>query len=704
MKKTTAFLLVLSMLFIFATMSFSASGYSRQAETLSRLGLFLGTDNGFELDRVATRAETAVMTVRLLGKEAEAVRSNFAHPFSDVPEWAGAHVGYLYRKNIAKGVADDLFGSDQTATPEQFATFVLRALGYDDASGDFAWDRSLEKMVSLEIITELQSAEFASSPGVLRGDAAAVSYYSLFANLKGSNLILLEKLFISDGAISKEQLKGASDADERVASFACLLGIGGSLPEGGALTSEEIYAKAANAVFTVHLEIFSDPDAGSGSGFFITPDGIAVTNMHVIQHLDSATVTTADGKTYPVEGVLAMHTKADIAVIKVKGSNFEHLEIGDESALRIAQRIYCIGSPGGLGITITDGLISSLSKKIGGHDYIQISAPIAPGSSGGAMLNEYGQAVGVTTAASVFGQITLATPITKLSSAYRFSDMRSFLYLQAHSHFNCLPIGDAYTEAGDNDTSPAQTMKNDTIMIGTISSVDDADCYYLDVKGKSDMLVSLSSNKAHSAGLKFEICDPKGNVIFKSRDYKGDDFSLAAGHAAAKGKYIVRVYVDDSREDVDDSRGDVDWSGINYELFWIYHSDYEITRDSMLFIEFEPNDDTGYANYMPNYATYFATVQTKNDVDWYSFTLSETRNYVSFINTSNDKLDIKAEIFNDAGKREGEFEYVALLGMTVFKGDLPAGNYYIKVSAKDANAKIANNLYSISGAKQKPEG
>ena len=662
--------------------------YARHAEALNRLGLFLGTDDGFELERTATRAESAVMAVRLLGKEGEALSRDSAHPFSDVPEWANAHVGYLYQNNIARGVSDDLFGSDSIATSEQYGAFVLRALGYDDALGDFSWDRSLDKMVSLGIISNEQISSLSSLPGVLRGDAAAISYFSMFANLKGAKTTLLEKLFLTDKAITYEQMKAASAIDERLSKFSNEYGIGRSHPEGEALTSEQVFAKASDAVFRIDLAV-SDIDFGYGSGFFISADGVAVTNMHVLMYMSSASVTTADGKTYPIEGVLALHAESDIAILKVKGEGFHYLEVGDPSALRTAQRIYCVGSPYGLDNTISDGLVSNISRVIDGRSYIQISAPIAPGSSGGALLNEYGQVVGVTTAGIELGQVNLATPITELATASRFPAMRTLKYLSAHSHFGSLPVGNSYSEKGGNDESPRQTMKDDTIMHGSISSVDDVDHYSLKVDVAAEILVSLTSDAAHNRGLKFEVSDPHGNVILRSRHYAGDVFSLAIGHGASAGKYTVRIFVDDRGED---------WADVDYELFWIYHNAFEDSGRWMTFFEFEPNDDIEYANYIPDMATYIASASSADDVDYYSFTLTDSYTYIASIKTLDDDALLDAEVFDASGESVGVFEQLDDVEIIAFHGMLPQGTYYIKVQAKDKSMAWKSEVYTISGS------
>ena len=701
MKKISVFFVAFLVLILIPATVANAADYTPQAEALKQLGLFMGTDSGFELERAATRAESAVMTVRLLGKEYEATQSNFTHPFTDVPAWASLYVGYLYHNNITTGVADDLFGSAQTATSAQYATFILRALGYDDSAGDFSWDKSLEKMVSLGILTGEQAAGFLAGASALRGDVVAISYYSLFANLKEAEETLLDKLYFFDYAITTGQLAAASVIDSRLTMYSNILGICKPYPAGEVLTSEEIYAKASDAVFKMDIKILSDPDTdseaafgGTGSGFFITADGIAITNMHVISNMTSAFITTVDGSTYPVEGILALHTDADLALIKIKGSGFSFLELGDPALLRTAQRIYCIGSPLGYDNTISDGLVSNLKREVDGYEYIQISAPIAGGSSGGAMLNEYGQVVGVTSAAIRGGEeanLNLAVPISELADVYRFTTMRSVKYLEAHDHFGWRPVGIVCLEIEPNDEKALQTMQSEDVMFGAISGADDVDYYVLDVENTAELSISLTSDTLHSAGLKFEVKDPSGKVILNSRHYSGEMFSLAEGLVANKGSYTVKIYVEDSGED---------WSNVYYELNWYYYDSNRNSKEDdwswRIFYEFEPNDNQEHANYLPDAINYIATISTKNDVDYYTFTLTEKQHYVANIETWNEKSVLSGEVFDAENKSVGKFRYSD--DVEIFDETLPAGVYYIKVSVKDTKMTWDNEFYIIKGA------
>ena len=125
-----------------------ASDFDGIAQELKDVGLFQGTDTGFELDRAPTRAESAVMLVRLLGAEetakAELEAGETAHPFTDVPEWAKAHVAWLYTNKLTNGISETEFGSDSLCNAQMYCTFVLRALGYSDGEGgQFAYGEAV---------------------------------------------------------------------------------------------------------------------------------------------------------------------------------------------------------------------------------------------------------------------------------------------------------------------------------------------------------------------------------------------------------------------------------------------------------------------------------------------------------------------------------------------------------------------------------
>jgi serine protease Do len=139
---------------------------------------------------------------------------------------------------------------------------------------------------------------------------------------------------------------------------------------------------------------------GEGSGFFISADGYAVTNNHVVDHAKSVQVTTDDGTIYTAK-VVGTDSKTDLALIKVDGKNdFPFVKFADH-APRVGDWVVAVGNPFGLGGTVTAGIVSARGRDIGSgpyDDYIQIDAPINKGNSGGPAFDIEGHVIGVNTA------------------------------------------------------------------------------------------------------------------------------------------------------------------------------------------------------------------------------------------------------------------------------------------------------------------
>src|SRR5579872_916310 len=139
---------------------------------------------------------------------------------------------------------------------------------------------------------------------------------------------------------------------------------------------------------------------GQGSGFFISADGYAVTNNHVVDGADKVEVTTDDGKTYTAK-VIGTDARTDLALIKVEGgSNFAFAKLSDGKP-RIGDWVLAVGNPFGLGGTVTAGIVSASGRDIGNgpyDDFIQIDAPVNKGNSGGPAFNTDGEVIGVNTA------------------------------------------------------------------------------------------------------------------------------------------------------------------------------------------------------------------------------------------------------------------------------------------------------------------
>jgi serine protease Do len=139
---------------------------------------------------------------------------------------------------------------------------------------------------------------------------------------------------------------------------------------------------------------------GQGSGFFISADGYAVTNNHVVDKAEQVDVTTDDGKTYTAK-VIGTDARTDLALIKVEGRNdFPFVHLAEQSP-RIGDWVLAVGNPFGLGGTVTAGIVSARNRDINSgpyDDYIQIDAAVNKGNSGGPTFDVDGNVIGVNTA------------------------------------------------------------------------------------------------------------------------------------------------------------------------------------------------------------------------------------------------------------------------------------------------------------------
>jgi serine protease Do len=138
---------------------------------------------------------------------------------------------------------------------------------------------------------------------------------------------------------------------------------------------------------------------GQGSGFFISADGYAVTNNHVVDKADSVEVQTDDGKIHTAK-VIGTDPRTDLALIKVEGGSFPYVKLAEGNP-RIGDWVLAVGNPFGLGGTVTAGIVSARGRDIGAgpyDDFIQIDAPVNKGNSGGPTFDTEGHVIGVNTA------------------------------------------------------------------------------------------------------------------------------------------------------------------------------------------------------------------------------------------------------------------------------------------------------------------
>ena len=147
---------------------------------------------------------------------------------------------------------------------------------------------------------------------------------------------------------------------------------------------------------------------GTGSGVVVSPDGLIITNYHVIEDANRIEITTNDNKTYEAE-LIGSDAYTDIAVLKIKGNRqFDYITFGDSDTAKVGEWVLAVGNPFNLNSTVTAGIISAKSRDLNQRDnknqfFIQTDAAVNVGNSGGALVNTKGQLVGINTAITSIG-------------------------------------------------------------------------------------------------------------------------------------------------------------------------------------------------------------------------------------------------------------------------------------------------------------
>lgn len=159
------------------------------------------------------------------------------------------------------------------------------------------------------------------------------------------------------------------------------------------LTTAQIAKKVAPSVVVIQ----GKTDSGDvlGSGFIVSKDGKIATNLHVIRDLKAGIVQLANGEIFDSISVLATDERRDLAIIHVAGFDLVALDLGNSNSVTVGEPVVIVGSPRGLGGTVTAGILSSVRDSGDGFKVLQTDAAVNPGNSGGPLVNSKGQAIGV---------------------------------------------------------------------------------------------------------------------------------------------------------------------------------------------------------------------------------------------------------------------------------------------------------------------
>ncbi len=201
-KRFFALVLAFAMCMTFALPMAAADTSTDRADKLNLLGLFKGTDAGYQLEQPSTRIQGIVMLIRLLGKENEALNETRSEPFNDVG-WGKEYTSYAYNTGLTKGTGADTFTPNKQIKTIEYVTFLLRALGYSEEAGDFTWGTQLSLAHQLGMVN-LLAVQHMSNMDLDRGDMVDLSYAALTCAMKTGGKTLAEKL-VFEGVFSRSQ-------------------------------------------------------------------------------------------------------------------------------------------------------------------------------------------------------------------------------------------------------------------------------------------------------------------------------------------------------------------------------------------------------------------------------------------------------------------------------------------------------------------
>lgn len=248
-----------------------------------------------------------------------------------------------------------------------------------------------------------KNRKFGRKPVLIAGSIAAACVLLVGGIAIGSSM--------SGGADNNSSSVSATSVNSNPPSVNISSPSAASTSANDGLSGEEIYAKVSPSVVSIQAVNLTSGEGGTGSGVIMSADGYIITNNHVVVdentgvQQDKITVYMSDGTSFPAD-VIGLDEQTDLAVLKIgpAGTTLTPAEFGDSNSLLVGEEVYAIGSPGGLDLanTITGGHISALNRDITIDDrvmsLIQTDAAINPGNSGGALINKYGQVIGITSA------------------------------------------------------------------------------------------------------------------------------------------------------------------------------------------------------------------------------------------------------------------------------------------------------------------
>ena len=215
----------------------------------------------------------------------------------------------------------------------------------------------------------------------------------------------------------KELIKHRRRLIASTAAIICFILFLIGLPNtGNAQSPQQIAKKAFGSTVLLVMEDANGQPLSLGSGFFVR-DGEIASNLHVVEGAARGYAKLVGQKTkYNIEGITAIDNIRDLVVLKISASGTPTLPFGNSDTVQVGESVYAVGNPQGLEGTFSQGIVSSI-REVGTDKLLQITAPISPGSSGGPVLNDRGEVIGVSVATFRGGQnLNFAIPSNYLKA------------------------------------------------------------------------------------------------------------------------------------------------------------------------------------------------------------------------------------------------------------------------------------------------
>ncbi len=307
--------------------------------------------------------------------------------------------------------------------------------------------------------------------------------------------------------------------------------------------AKELSAKEINnkyAPLTVEIQVSTYDGDYIGSGFFLY-SGVIVTNYHVIEGAYDIKVITHNKTEYKVEKILGYDEKLDLAILTIDAVT-DHIPLCKDG-IEVGEDVYTLGSPRGLTGSLSKGIVSAYPREIGGVNYVQVTAPISGGNSGGPLLNAYGELIGINTFIILESQnLNFAVEASQWLDMNLNSPMKADDFYAANKKADePIPVVEDTTKSGNVAT--AQEIGHRSMVTGSIGGANFGDVYYFKVNESKSVYAYLRVDGIEQEKAFLTIVDAYGNYLI-SDIYKDEtDGSMYAYIEAdlPAGEYYILI-------------------------------------------------------------------------------------------------------------------------------------------------------------------